>query len=196
MAINSTTLSAAITISATQFTVGSTTNITAPVLTTGSGATLLYCEAELMQVISVPASGVVQVARGFGGTVATAHASGANVVIGLVTDFPNFTPQVTAFTTLAPNRFQGISPVVASSATIVAAGPVFHVSGTTAINIITPPANFVEGQITIIADGVMVWTSSAVTNGIAASGTVTTAKSSVSFIYDANTALWYPTRLA
>lgn len=196
MAINVTTLSAAITAYQTQFTVGSTTNITAPVSTTGSGVTLLYVEAELMYVTGVPASGVVTVIRGYGGTQATLHNASANVTIGLVTDFPQFTPAIAAFQVLAPNRFQGSYAPVASAATIVAPGPQFHVTGGTAINIITPPANFVEGMVTILFDSACTWTSSAVTNGIAASGTCTTAKSAVSFIYDTSTALWYPTRLA
>lgn len=196
MAINVTTLSANITAYQTQFAVGSTTNITAPVLTTGSGYTWLYVESELMWVTGVPGSGVVQVTRGMLGTQAVAHNASANVTIGLPTDFPIFAPKVQAFRSLEPDRYQGVYAPVASAATIVATGPIFHVTGTTAINIITPPANFVEGMVTILFDGACTWTSSAVTNGIAASGTATTAKSAVSFIYDTSTALWYPTRLA
>jgi len=197
MAITSTTLSAAITSSQTQFAVGSTTNITAPVLTTGSGFTFLYVEQELMFVTGVPQSGVVQVIRGFSGTQAVSHIVTTPVIVGGTGDFPNFAPNITAFNAALPNRFAGVSGPVASAATIAAPGPIFHVTGTTATNIITPPTNFVEGRITIIADGVWTWTAStSVTNGIAVSGTVTTAKSSVDFIYDANTALWYPSRLA
>lgn len=196
MAITGTTLSGAITAYATQFAVASTTGITAPVTTTGSGVTLLYVEAELMYVTGVPVSGVVQVIRGVGGTKAVAHLTSTPVLSGAVTDFPNFTPQIGAFQTEIQNRYTGVSAVVASAATIVAPANVFHVSGGTAINIITPPANFVEGEITIVFDSACTWTSSNVTNGISASGTSTTAGSAVKFFLDANSARWYPERLA
>jgi hypothetical protein len=195
MAINVTTLSAAITSSQTTFGVASSTNITAPVLTTGSGFTWLLVDAELMWVTAVPVAGTIQVTRGMLGTVATSHVITTNVTIGLPADFPNFQPKIGSFG-LLQDRFQGVYGPVASSATIVAPGPIFHVTGTTAINIITPPANFVEGSVTILFDGICTWTSSAVTNGIAASGTATTAKSAVTFTYDTSTALWYPSRLA
>jgi hypothetical protein len=181
----------------TQFAVGSTTNITAPVFTTGSGVTLLQVEAELMYVTGVPVSGTVQVLRGFGGTKAVAHLAGVICLVGGLGDFVQFTPQIGAFQTEVVNRFQGVSAPVAAAATIVAPSNVFHVTGTTATNIITPPTNFVGGEITIIADGLWTWTiSSAVTNGIAATGTVTTAKSAVKFFFDPNVALWYPERLS
>lgn len=196
MAITNTTLSGAVTAYQTVFAVGSTTNITAPVTTTGSGLTYLYVEAELMQVVAVPISGTVQVIRGISGTQAVSHLITTGVAIGGPSDFPNFSPAIASFQTLSPNRFQGPSGPVASAATIAASGAVFHVTGTTATNIITPPTNFVEGRITIIADGVWTFTSSAVTNGIFQSGTVTTAGSAVDFIYDATTARWYPSRLA
>ena len=194
MAINTATLSGAITAYQTQFAVSSTTNITAPVSTTGAGLTLLYCEAEMMLVTAVPVSGTVQVTRGMYGTKAVAHLTSAPVTIGLVTDFPVFTPQIGAFQVEVQNRFQGISAVVASAATIVAPAQVFHVSGTTATNIITPPANFVGGNITIISDGAWTWTLSAVTNGIAASGHAAAA-TATTFAYDPNTTYWYPSRM-
>lgn len=196
MSINNTTLSGALTAYQTQFAVASTTNITAPVSTTGSGVTFLYCEAELMVVTGVPVSGTVQVTRGMYGTKAVAHLTSAPVTIGLVGDFPVFTPQVGAFQTEVQNRYQGISAAVAAAATIIAPAQVFHVTGTTATNIITPPANFVGGTVTIIADGAWTWTSSAVANGIAQSGAVTSAATAVQFIYDPNTTYWYPLRRA
>jgi hypothetical protein len=196
MAITSTTTSGAITAYQTTFAVSSTTNITAPVLTTGSGLTYLYIEAELMQVTAVPVSGTVSVVRGTNGTKAVSHLTSTPVIIGGVSDFPVFTPQVGAFQTEVQNRYASLSAVVASSATIVAPSNFFHVSGGTAINIITPPANFVAGEITIIFDSACTWTSSNVTNGISASGTSTTAASAVKFYFDANTLRWYPERLA
>jgi hypothetical protein len=196
MAITATTLSGALTAYQTTFAVSSTTGITAPVLTTGSGLTYLYVEAELMQVTAVPVSGTVSVVRGTNGTKAVAHLTSVPVIIGGVSDFPVFTPQVGAFQTEVQNRYASLSAVVASSATIVAPANYFHVSGGTAINIITPPANFVSGEITIIFDSACTWTSSNVANGISASGTSTTAGSAVKFFLDANSARWYPSRLA
>src|SRR5271154_3449029 len=196
MAITASTLSGAITAYATQFALSSTTGVTAPVLTTGSGATYLYCEAEMMAVTAVPVSGTVQVVRGVLGTMAVAHVTSSGVLAGLVTDFPNFVAKISTESPLLPDRFSGVSAIVASAATVVAPGPLFHVSGGTAINIITPPANFVEGQVTIIFDSACTWTSSNVTYGISASGSSTTAASAVTFLYDAATLRWYPSRLA
>lgn len=200
MAINTTTLSGAITAYQTTFVLGSTSNITAPTYASfvqGSTSTwtYLYCEAEMMFVTGIPVSGTVTVIRGVQGTQAVSHVVSTLVTIGLPTDFPNFSPKVAAFN-VTQDRFAGISAAVASAATIVAPGPIFHVTGGTAINIITPPTNFVEGRITIIFDSACTWTVSAVTNGIAVSGTCTTAASAVDFIFDANTNRWYPSRLA
>jgi hypothetical protein len=89
-----------------------------------------------------------------------------------------------------------VAAAVASGATVAASGPLFHVTGNTAINIITPPTNFSDNSVTIIFDSVCTWTSSNVANGISASGTCTTAGSSVIFVFDPATARWYPSRLA
>jgi hypothetical protein len=201
VAINHTTLSGALTDNQTTFAVASTTNITAPTYSSfiqGSTSTwtYLYVEAEMMFVTAVPISGTVTVIRGVMGTIATTHATSALVIIGTPADFPNFTPQIAAFQTLAPNRFQGISSPVAAAATLVPSGPIFHVTGSTATSSISLPTNFVEGAITVIADAVWTWTSSSAAQGIAQAGTVTSLGSTVTFTYDANTSLWYPSRLA
>jgi hypothetical protein len=193
VAINSTTLSAAITATQTQFAVASTTNILAPVFTTGAGYTFMLIDLELMFVTGVPIAGTVQVIRGFGGSVASAHGITAPVIVGLPSDFPQYAPAITAFVSAEPNRFRGIFAPVASATTITASGPLFHVTGTTATATINLPANFVEGAITVIADGVWTWTAA---GNIAVAGTVTTAGSTVTFIYDAATSKWYPSRLA
>src|ERR1700675_4679566 len=99
MAITATTLSGAITSYVTSFGVASTTNITAPVLTTGSGYTFLKVDDELMFVTGVPVSGTVQVVRGFGGTQAVSHIASVPVIVGLPTDFVNFAPNITSFST-------------------------------------------------------------------------------------------------
>lgn len=195
MAITATTLSAAITSSQTQFALASTSAIVLPVSTTGAGSFLLV-DREMMQVTGVPVSGTVQVVRGVNGTIASAHTITSGVLISATqADFPNFQPTVDAFIGGLP-RYQGAMGPVASAATIAATGQFFHVTGGTAINIITPPTNFVEGEITIIFDSTCTWTSSAVTNGIAASGTSTVGASAVKFYYDAATSRWYPERLA
>jgi hypothetical protein len=199
VAINTTTLNGAITAYQTTFALTSTTNVTAPTYQSniaGSASTYTYLlvEAEMMFVTSIPVSGTVSVLRGQLGTQAVSHITLTNVTIGLPVDFPNFQPKLGAFQVLQ-DRFSGVSAAVASAATIIAPGPVFHVTGTTATNIITPPANFVEGEITIIADGIWTFTSSAVANGIFQSGTVGTAGTMIKFVFDANTVRWYPARI-
>jgi hypothetical protein len=195
VAITSTTITGATTAYTTQFAVGSTANITAPVSTTGSGMTLLYVEAEMMFVTGVPVSGTVQVIRGFNGTKALAHLAGVLVTIGTLGDFVQFTPQIGAFQ-VENNRFEGVSAPVAAAASITAPANIFHLTGVTATTTIVPPTNFVGGAITIIADGTWTWTSTTSANGIAQTGLVTSVGTAVTFFFDPNTALWYPSRRA
>ncbi len=195
MSISATTLVGAIDAVQTRFSVASTGSITAPNFQTGSGITYLMIGNEMMEVFAVPQSGVVDVIRGWNSTIASAHGATEPVLVGTPTDFATFQP-TQGSSVQALNRYDGISAPIASAATIAAPGKIFHVTGGTAINIITPPTNFVEGEIKIIFDSACTWTSSAVANGIAASGTSTTALSTVTFTYDAATALWYPSRLA
>jgi hypothetical protein len=196
MSINATTLSSAIGESDVQLSVASATGISAPNFTTGANVTYLFVENEMMVVQSVSGT-YIGVVRGQLGTQAVAHAKSAPVLAGLVSDFPTFTPAIaSSFVVLPPNKYAGFSPPVASAATIAASGGRFHVTGGTAINIITPPSGMLEGEVTIIFDSACTWTSSAVTNGIAASGTNTTAASAVTFYLDAATGYWYPSRLA
>src|SRR5574341_636 len=70
---NTTTLSEALTSSTNDFTVGSTTNITA--------GDLLAVRDEVIKVLEVPVSGRVKVMRGVDGTEARAHASGQRFFI-------------------------------------------------------------------------------------------------------------------
>lgn len=135
--------------------------------------------------------------RGYAGTPTSAHGVTCPVVAGLPTDFGPIVPSVKAQQDATPaGSMFGFSAPVASAATIVASGPLFHVTGTTATNIITPPAGFIDGQITVVADGVWTFTLSNVTNGIMGSGTVTAANTAVSFYYDGATSRWYPSRMA
>lgn len=196
MALTNTTLSATITAYATQFGLASTTNVLAPISVTGVGS-FLFCEREMMQVTAVPVSGTVQVVRGVYGTRAVAHNASSGVLISATqADFPTFQPSIDSFNT-SLNRYIGIGAPVASAAALTAPGAIFHVTGTTQATTLIPPSGFVEGQITIIADGVWTWTTGGASpNGFAVAGTVTTAGSTVTFTYDAATSLWYPSRLA
>lgn len=197
MALSATTLSAACGANDTTLSITSTTNITAPNFTTGVGITYLFIETECMLVTGVPAAGFAQVQRGVAGTPVAAHGISAPVVVGLPGDFGPIVPSVKAQQDPSMSgQMYGFSAPVASAATIVAPSGLFHVTGTTALNIITPPPGIIEGSITIVFDGVCPWTSSNVTNGISATGTSTTAGSAVSFYLDGATSRWYPSRLA
>lgn len=196
MALTATTLSAACGASDTVITVASATGITAPNFTTGVGITYLSVETEFMLVTGVSGT-LINVQRGIGGTPTSAHGNTCPVMSGLPADFGPIVPAIKANQDPTPNgQLYGFSAPVASSATIVAPGPLFHVTGTTAINIITPPTGMIEGTVTIIFDSVCTWTSSNVANGISASGTATTSGSAVQFYLDAATSRWYPGRLA
>ena len=196
MALNATTLSSAITASQTVFGVASATGITAPIFNTGVGITYLSCETEFMLVVAVSGT-FVTVQRGVAGTPASAHLSSTPIIAGLPADFGVIVPSVKASQDPTPNgQLYGFSAAVASSATIAAPGPLFHVTGATAINIITPPVGMIEGTITIVFDSTCTWTSSNTTNGISASGTSTVGGRAVQFYLDAQTQRWYPAVLA
>lgn len=197
MALNGTTLSASITNSQTTLQVASATGITAPNFTTGANVTYLYIGQEMMLVQAVSGT-LITVTRGMFGTAAVAHGNTAPVNAGLITDFPNFTPGISAFTVGTPGRFGGVGAPVAAAATLVPPtdSGTFHVTGTTASSLMSLPPNFVEGTITIIADGIWTWTSSTNANGFAQAGTVTSGGTIVQFTYDAKTALWYPHRVS
>lgn len=81
--LNETTLSEAVAFDKVKFTVGSTTNVTA-------GTSLLIVQGtagqEVMHVSAVPVAGTVEVHRGYNGTRAVNHASGARVFIATPTD--------------------------------------------------------------------------------------------------------------
>lgn len=118
---------------------------------------------EAMIVVSVPASGTtVQVIRGYDATIPTAHITGALVLLGPATAFNEVEPagSCTAAQTLytpyvdlrTGNQWlcstikgswvpgfwnsaasQGVSAAVASASALTPSGPLFHVTGTTAI---------------------------------------------------------------
>lgn len=193
MAITATTLSATINGYQTSFALASTTNVVAPVSTTGVGSFLLI-DREMMQVTAVPISGTVQVVRGVYGTKATTHNASSGVLISATqADFPTFQPAVDAFNTNL-NRYGGVNAPVAAATALVASGAVFHVTGHTASTSLVPPTGFVEGQITVIADDTWTWTSATTPNSFAQAGAVTSLGSTVTFTFDAATQLWYASR--
>lgn len=193
MALNETTLSAAITESATTLQVASATGITAPNFTTGAGVTYLYLDYEMMVVTAVSGT-LISVIRGIFGTRQVPHAASQGVIAGLYSDFANFTPSVTAFTTGVLQKYNGVNAPVAAATTITPSGQYFHITGTTATATINlPSTDFLEGSIYVIADAVWTWTTA---GNIAVAGTVTTAGSMVTFFWDGAKQLWYPSRLA
>jgi len=81
------------------------------------------------------------------------------------------------------------APTIASAATIQPLTPIVFVSGTTTINTITVPAEFVGGgQITIIPTGL--WSTG--TSGNIAIATTGVVSKALIMTYDATTAKWYP----
>ena len=197
MAFASTTLVAAIDSKTTGITVASATNITAPNFTSGVGITYLWVEQEMMLVLTV-AGTLIGVQRGYNGTASSAHGASAPVLSGLPADFGAVAVPIKAQTDALPPAIYGSSAPVASAAVITATGPIFHVTGTTTINTINPPAGYIGGAegggaITVIFDGVAPWS---LAGNIAVAGTPTTAGSSVSFLFDQSTGKWHPSRLA
>ena len=89
MSITATTLSGAMTASATVLTVASATGITAPNFQTASGITYLLIDQEKMLVVAVSGT-FVSVVRAQDGTAAMAHVNGAYVQSGLPSDFRKY----------------------------------------------------------------------------------------------------------
>jgi hypothetical protein len=187
----------------------------------GTGAIGL---GEVMFVNAVTGT-TVSVTRGYYGSNGNPHISGALVLIGAPNQFYAVEPTGACTPAAQPvtpylnvktgnewlcssilNRWVpgfgnttaplGATAAVATAATIVPSGPLFHTTGTVAVVTITPPTGFSDGQITIIFDGSstgLTWTAA---GNIAVAGTATTALSSVTFTWDKNTSKWYPSRLA
>jgi hypothetical protein len=94
MAINSTTLVAAITASSTQFSITSATGVANPVYNAnpnfgvGNTNTILLVDQEFMFVTALNGT-TVNVTRGIYGTQAAAHLIGAAIQVGLYADFPS-----------------------------------------------------------------------------------------------------------
>jgi len=211
MALNATTLSAAIGASDTSLLLASVTGITGPnfqqgfdpVKGTGTGPVYLYIEQEWILVLSTPASATVPVLvkRAQLGSAASAHGLSAVVLSGQATDFPGPNPiSIKAQQDYYPNLV-GFSAPVASATTITATGPFFHVTGTTAVATINAPTvgpgggstPFDGSQITIVFDGICTWTAA---GNISVAGTSTAGGGSVTFTFDQGSGKWHPSRLA
>lgn len=211
MALNVTTLSAAIGASDASLLLASITGVTSANFQgstiPGTGSVVyLYIEQEWIQVLTVGASASVPVLvkRAQLGSCASAHGASAVVLAGLSTDFPGPNPiSIKAQQDYAPNMV-GFSAPVAGAATNVATGPFFHLTGTTAMVTLTAPtitggggASPLDGaEVLIVFDGSaagLTWTAA---GNIAVAGTATTAGSAVTFIFDQGSAKWHPSRLA
>lgn len=217
MSLAYTTLSGAITSSQSQFGVTSATNITGAnfqgsTVIGGSTVTYLLVEQEVMQVITI-AGTVVSVKRGMLGTRAMAHASLSPCLSGLSTDFLGFVPAIKAFTVVQPEVVGlSASAAVVAATSIVASGPLFHVTGATTITNMQPPTslllsqtgpnseeNYINGtKVTIIFDSTPAITTGGAGTGPAFAGAVAalTAGTYVDFILDGSLTsfLWYPSR--
>jgi len=197
MAFNATTLSAACGAADTNIAVASVTGITGPNNTTGVGITYLFVETEAMLVTGPPNGLVVPVQRGIAGTAASAHGASCPVLAGLPTDFGPIVPAVKAQQDASPSGSgYGWSAPVAGAATNVATGPLFHLTGTTAMVNLTAPAGYIEGNgITIVFDGSgsgLTWTAA---GNIAVLGTASSAGSAVTFMFDQGSGKWHPSRV-
>ena len=84
--------------------------------------------------------------------------------------------------------------LASGTSAIAPSGPLFHITGSNTANIgITRPTGFTSGSFTIIPDTVFTWT---VGDGsIALAGTAVVSKA-LTFTYDWNAALWYPSYVA
>lgn len=213
--LGSTTLAAAITTGqATQFRVSSATGIT---VTGGGGTqTILYIDREEINVLSINGTTVVGF-RGYDGTPATPHLSGANVLVGRPNWFNHFdpsgactpanvvaTPYINTLNGLQwlcstltkqwvpgwgnPGNSQqpiGATAAVASAAGVITpSGPLFHVTGTSAITGFTLPVGYNGGPFCIIPDAIFTTTSA---GNIALASTAVVSKE-LCYSYDANAA--------
>lgn len=204
MALNATTLSAAVAVTDTSVLLASLTGVTAPNYQIGDptkgisgGVTYLLVEQEIMKVTGLIGTVGATVVRGELGSIVAAHGASAPVVAGLPADFAGWVPAVRTAVPQYPVQFQGFSAPVAGAATNVATGPYFHLTGTVAMVNLTAPAGYIEGgEITIVFDGSaagLTWTAA---GNISVAGTATTAGSAVTFIFDQGSAKWHPSRLA
>lgn len=224
--LTATTTTAAITSSTQRIPLTSATGIVVPNATAGTVGSLLYIvspgsKGEAVRVQSL--SGLnATVARGTTGTQATAHVSGAMVLIAAPNAFYTVDPQgacTTANTYATPyvNIVTGnewlcstvslswvagfhndsaqpvVTAAVASAASaITPSGPLFHVTGTAAVTGFNIPVGFIYGSFTIIPDAVFTWTAA---GNIALAGSAVVNKA-LTFTWDATNGKWIPSYIA
>src|SRR5271157_4391547 len=177
-----------------------------------STITYLLVEQEMMQIVSL--SGVVAtVKRGVLGTRAMPHATLTPFAFGLASDFLNFVPAVKEVSPVLPEQsYTGASAAVVAAASIIASGPIFHVTGATGITNMLPPSSanlgntgpnseeaYVNGtRVTIIFDSTAAVSTGGGGTGPAFAGAVAaaTAGTFCDFILDGSlgSQLWYPSR--
>lgn len=178
--------------------------------------TYLLVEQEMMQIISGTfGSGLspTSVKRGVLGTRAMPHPTLTPFVFGTSVDFLGFAPAIKAFVPVQPDAVAlGASATVASAASIIAPGPLFHVSGAVTITNMQPPTsallsqsgpnseeNYIQGfKVTIIFDSTAHVASGGGGTGVAFVSTTAAnvAGTAADFILDtvSGAALWYPYR--
>ena len=92
-----------------------------------------------------------------------------------------------------PIQPSGPTTAVASAAGLVTpSGRLFHITGALAITGFNIPVGFAGGSFTVIPDGTFTWTAA---NNIALLGTAVVNKT-ITFTYDTNSALFYPSVVA
>lgn len=151
------------------------------------GNFVVFIEGEQVLCSKINGKVVTVVSRGYNGTTAVSHASGA-----VVSPYAHATDiTTTATSTPAVPAYLTPAPTIASAATIAPVTSVAFVSGTTQITTITPPTNvaLTGGQITLIPTGL--WSTG--TSGNIALGTTAVVSKALELVYDSVTARWYPT---
>jgi hypothetical protein len=174
--------------------------------------TYLLVEQEMMQIVSLSGT-IASVKRGCLGTRAMAHATLTPFTFGLSSDFQNFVPAVKEISPVLPEQsYTGTSAAVVAATSIIASGPLFHVTGATTITNMLPPSSASLGntgpnseencqngtRVTIIFDSTPAITTGGSGTGPAFAGAVAalTGGTFVDFILDTSsgTQLWYPSR--
>lgn len=197
MSLNKTTLSAACAVNDTFITLASTTGVTAPNFPVGP-VCYIVVENEIMVVSSF--SGVsgsaVGVVRGQNGTKQLAHGNTAPVLVFYATDFGSLYNQGLVQHNFNVSFGLIVGAPVASANTLAPSvwgeGTCFHVTGTTVIKTITVPNGVLQTKITIIFDGAGTWDA---TGNIAVASSTTQTTTATTFLYDAEAALWYPSKV-
>lgn len=197
MALNTTTLSTAMTVSDTVVNLTATTGVNVPNYPVGP-FTYIIVEQELMIVtqFSGTSGDPVQVSRGQNGTKCVAHAISAPAFIFLSTD--NYTGVYGALQFSNPIQEVVGSPVTGATITPTVWGPgtLMHYTGTTNLATINLPAGVLATRVTLVFDGSAGGLTWVATGNISIGGTLAAAKSAVTFVYDVSTTKWIPSRVA